>query len=838
MKDTFFEFGELLARKAREPDIAGYKPAPQQLEFHQSKKKQRIVLGGNRCLAEGTKVRMANGKLKNIEAILPGEKILAVNQRTLRLEESEVLEIISNGIKECITYSLGNMGVELATITCTPDHKILIDYESHGGYTKTVDRVDRLNSKRVGALRSLGAELGTNYDEWAMLLGYLIANGSTTQPSVVQLTCADPSVIEEMIYPDGIYVEQQKNEIQYVVKPLDAAREYLDVKNIWMKYSHEKMLPSSVNSWNNKAVSELLGGLFAGDGSFYIAEGKFAKACYTSTSLKLIKQIKRLLELRFGIYGSKIKEDIRANKRICYNITFGTFEALSGLAKLPIPGVKKKRVQEILNFCEKRGSRSSRVKLISCKPAGNIFTYDLSIAHPDHLFLLKGGLAVHNSGKSYSSVVEMIWWATGTHPYRETPRAPVRLRHVAVDAPQGINKVLKELYSKLCPASYLRGGNFDKAWQKEPPTLHFSNGSFVEFLSYEQDLDKHAGTSRHAIAFDEEPDEAIFSENLARLIDTDGEWWIAMTPLEGLTWVFHTYYEPFEQGILEEATEIFKFRSKDNIYLPEGAFDRLLANLTPEEIKARGEGDFIALTGLVYSAFKNTVHVKELEPQKNMMSVACMDHGLRNPTAWLWFQVDFDGTFYFHREHYQSELLVSEHAQAIKVIESSNPLLKPNYRIGDPSIQNRNPLNGQSVQTEYANYGIHIGLGNNDMQAGINRVAQLFTVTPPAVYIDPSCRYLIRELRKYRWDEWSSRKSNTTKGLKTIPKKKDDHALDAFRYGIMSRPLHDGGRGPSPTIDYMSMPVDPQLYATPTLHKVPSSDYRDEAYDSELGSEW
>ena len=451
--------------------------------------------------------------------------------------------------------------------------------------------------------------------------------------------------------------------------------------------------------------------------------------------------------------------------------------------------------------------------------------------------LVLGG---NRSGKSYGSVAEMIWWATNTHPYRETPEPPLRLRHVAVDAPQGINKVLKELYKGLCPSNYLRDGNFDKAWQKEPPTLHFSNGSFIEFLSYEQDVDKHAGTSRHAIAFDEEPDEIIFNENLARLIDTDGDWWIAMTPLLGLTWIFHTYYEPFEQGLLEDATEIFHFKSKDNTYLPEGAFDRLLSNLSEEEKRARGEGEFIALTGLVYAGFRNTIHVKHLQPQGNMMTVACMDHGLRNPTAWLWFQVDFDGNFYFLKEHYQSELLVSEHANVVRTIESAQPLLKPSYRIGDPSIQNRNPMNGQSVQTEYANYGIHIGLGNNDMQAGINRVAELFSRIPPAIFIDPSCRQLIREIRRYRWDDWASRKASSSKGLKTIPKKKDDHALDAMRYGIMSRPLSDSGRGPSPMVtmeQLLALPVDTQLYATSTLHKTPK-DYRDDSYDSELGNEW
>jgi phage terminase large subunit-like protein len=442
-------------------------------------------------------------------------------------------------------------------------------------------------------------------------------------------------------------------------------------------------------------------------------------------------------------------------------------------------------------------------------------------------------LGGNRSGKSYGSVVEMVWWATGTHPYRRTPRPPLALRHVAVDKPQGIDKVLKELYKKICPPEMLRGGTFDKAWAKEPPVLHFENGSTIEFLSYEQDLDKHAGTSRHAIAFDEEPDEAIFNENLARLIDTDGEWWIAMTPLEGLTWVYHNYYEPYEKGQLEEATELFIYNTDDNIYLPKGAFDRLMGNLSVEERNARRKGQFIALSGLIYPTFDHQYHVRELEPMKGMDNFTSMDHGLANATSWHWYQCDGDGVIYVQREHYESGLLVSDHAKAVKQMEASYPWLRPEYRVGDPSIQNRNAETGQSIQTAYADHGIFISLGNNDVDAGINRVAELFNTG--RIFIDPSCRNLIRELRRYRWAEWASRKAATKNDAKNRPNKKDDHAVDDLRYGVMSRPLWDMGPGPQKVpVDFTKIVVPDIKYAEPEQ----PVDWRDGAYDDELGSEW
>jgi phage terminase large subunit-like protein len=441
----------------------------------------------------------------------------------------------------------------------------------------------------------------------------------------------------------------------------------------------------------------------------------------------------------------------------------------------------------------------------------------------------------NRSGKSYSSVCEMVWWATGTHPFRDTPRPPVALRHVAVDNPQGINKILKELYKKIVPSRYLRGGSWESAWQNSPPALFFSNGSFVEFMSYEQELDKHAGTSRHAIAFDEEPDEAIFNENMARLIDTDGEWWIAMTPVEGLTWVYTRFWLKYEEGELSEDVAIFVFLTDDNYYLPSGAFDRLMGDMSEEEKKARRTGAFIALSGLVYP-FDQNVHVRDLEARRGLLTFTGMDHGLRNPTAWLWGQVDSDGVLYIVHEHYKSELYVKDHAAAVKAIEASNPLLVPSYRIGDPSIFNRNPLDGQSVGSEYATHGIYIGPGNNDVDAGINRLASMFYVHPdfgPKIYIDRSCRALIRELRTYRWDEWATRKAETQKEPKTKPKKKDDHAADALRYMAMTRPETDSGSGPIapdpvPRIPGSQYPTDWEAY-----------DHRNSgAYDDVMGSEW
>ena len=59
----------------------------------------------------------------------------------------------------------------------------------------------------------------------------------------------------------------------------------------------------------------------------------------------------------------------------------------------------------------------------------NIFGYTPHAKQDDfHHADTKGRLYIggNRSGKSYASVAEDVWWLTNTHPYIETPEAPIR----------------------------------------------------------------------------------------------------------------------------------------------------------------------------------------------------------------------------------------------------------------------------------------------------------------------------------------------------------------------------------------------------------------------------
>lgn len=399
----------------------------------------------------------------------------------------------------------------------------------------------------------------------------------------------------------------------------------------------------------------------------------------------------------------------------------------------------------------------------------------------------------NRSGKTTGGIVEDIWWLTGKHPYRPTPPPPVRGRVVSVDFKNGVEKIIIPEFTRWMPVSEYRGGSWSTAYDRETNTLHLENGSFVEFMSYDQDLDKFAGTSRHFIHFDEEPPEIIYTENMARLIDTGGSHWFTMTPVEGMTWIYDTVYEPGKRG--EHGIVVIEVDMTENPYLGEAEIQEFIGRLSDDEKLARVKGQFVQLGGLIYKTFNPTPggpHVLQnfFMPPKDWIWVVSLDAGFNNPTAVLWHAIDPDGRTYTWHEHYQSGWTVDKHAAEIHRLNKEFGR-GPDYYVADPSIKNRDPITGTSIHQEYVKFGIPFILGNNDVAAGlqkVNRFLQLRDDGAPLWRVNRSCSNLIKEMLRYRWRTYSSRKVASESNPQEVPHKKNDHACDALRYFIMSRP--------------------------------------------------
>src|SRR5699024_8217119 len=116
------------------------------------------------------------------------------------------------------------------------------------------------------------------------------------------------------------------------------------------------------------------------------------------------------------------------------------------------------------------------------------------------------------------------------------------------------------------------------------------------------EIQKHAGTSRHFAHFDEEPPQGIFIETMMRLVDTKGSWWMTMTPLNGMNWVYDDLYLPGIEGEIKNLL-VLEVESTDNPYVTEEALEMALGNASEEEREQRIRGKFAERGGKVFPEF-------------------------------------------------------------------------------------------------------------------------------------------------------------------------------------------------------------------------------------------
>lgn len=409
--------------------------------------------------------------------------------------------------------------------------------------------------------------------------------------------------------------------------------------------------------------------------------------------------------------------------------------------------------------------------------------------NPDRLYI--GG---NRSGKSLGSTIEAIWWLTHTHPYRKTPEEPIRGRVVAVDFLNGVDKIILPLYKQWLPKTYLIDGSWEKSYSRERHVLTLNNGSFVEFMSQDQDLDKFAGSSRHFIHFDEECPKSVYLECIARLVDTGGVWWMSQTPVQGIEWIYDDIYVPAKEG--KKAIGIVEASMEDNPSLSKEAIDRFLGELSEEERLIRTKGQYVHLGGSVFPDFTPSTHCipkGQFVPNSSHRIIRTMDSGYTNPTAWLWLAVDENGSVTVFAEYVAAKKTVAEHAEVVNYMTTK---MEKDYGIkvwlttGDPAIKQTKEHSGTSILQEYQKHGIYIAVDMipKDRRIGLERIRSYLKPNPktgkPNLMITDDCPTLIAELPKLRWQKWASPKIADMNNKKEDIRDKDNHCYDALKYAM------------------------------------------------------
>lgn len=244
---------------------------------------------------------------------------------------------------------------------------------------------------------------------------------------------------------------------------------------------------------------------------------------------------------------------------------------------------------------------------------------------------------------------------------------------------------------------------------------------------------------------------------------------------------------------------LIKAPSTENVHLPDGYVANIMQTWSPERIKREIEGSFDAFEGMVYHEFRRDLHVIEpFQIPAEWTRVIGIDHGYRNPSAWIWGAVDYDDNIFIYREFYEKEWLIEEIIKGNHKQNKAGVLqLMRGERIDqariDPSVRAVRGATGQSdwdIYQEHLPRDFPLLPANNEKTAGIDKVKSYLKVNPitkkPRVYIFRTCANLIEEMTNYRYKDLGINKGKQNE--KEEPVKANDHAVDAFRYLIMSRP--------------------------------------------------
>ena len=394
--------------------------------------------------------------------------------------------------------------------------------------------------------------------------------------------------------------------------------------------------------------------------------------------------------------------------------------------------------------------------------------------------VLYGGAA--RGGKSYAMLVDPLRFA-----HRPAHRGLI-IRRSMPELRELIDKS-RELYPKAFPGCKYK--EVEKLW-------NFPSGAKIEFGFLERDADvyRYQGQAYSWIGFDEIthlPTEFAWNYLASRLRTTDSE----ITPYmrctanpggSGATWVKKRYidpapsHEPFigHDGLTRK---FIPARLQDNPFLAkDGRYEQMLKALPPTQRQQLLEGNWDVAEGAAFTEFVPQLHViTPFEIPVHWERVKGIDYGYASESACIWAAVDpSDGTLIVYRELYRKGLLGTELAEIITEMEATDPFSVQG--VLDTACWSRTGTTGPTIGETLIRAGHKLRRADKNRIQGKIQIHEYLKVMQsgrPRIQLFNTCPNLIRELQSIPLDK---------RNPEDVDTHAPDHAYDALRYLIMSRP--------------------------------------------------
>ena len=457
-----------------------------------------------------------------------------------------------------------------------------------------------------------------------------------------------------------------------------------------------------------------------------------------------------------------------ANKKIALKDKNEKLELLNGK-----PAVVE---DTVLNSVSAQAKKELEEKIVF-RPNEGPQTEFLAASETDVLY---GGAA--GGGKSYAMLVDPLRYA-----HKASHRALI-LRRSMPELRELIDKS-RELYPRAFPGCKYR--EVEKLWT-------FPSGAKIEFGFLERDADvyRYQGQAYSWIGFDEITHQATeFGWNYlaSRLRTTDPEIIPYMRCTAnpggvGAHWVKKRYIDPSPpnsgfQGADGITRKFIPARLDDNPYLAtDGRYEQMLKSLPDVQRKQLLEGNWDVAEGAAFTEFSPPVHVvTPFEIPLHWQRVKGIDYGYASESCCVWGAVDpSDGTLIIYRELYRKGMTGEELAMMLTNMEVEDPMSISG--VLDTACWSRTGHTGPTIAEALIRAGHKLRPADKNRIAGkiqIHEYLKLQQSGRPRLQIFNTCPNLIRELQSIPLD-----KSNP----EDVDTHASDHAYDALRYLIMSRP--------------------------------------------------
>lgn len=456
--------------------------------------------------------------------------------------------------------------------------------------------------------------------------------------------------------------------------------------------------------------------------------------------------------------------------------------------------------------------------------------------------MIKGISAGNQSGKTTTDTIDVVSQIEGWHPLQRKnleelalksidpkvrdhcsrlmderkwiPSPPIEARCVSVDY-GFVERVNGPKYVMWASKGELKYVGFDNEKKRK---IIWKDGSYVEFMTHEQDAITHGGAARHVIQFDEEGPKHLYDEALMRISSVKGRILYSCTGLEGVTWSDEAIWIP---GLMGTDPDIYaiEMSTYDNPVQTEAMINRIKKQCaTEQDVQIRIYGKRVRKGGSVYDMAQDEepwVIPDIIPPKEKGILVFAADIHPKTEQALLWAWVDYegevdlgDGDKSFPLRSVDGELLPNvyevaekfEHANVqqmdfiIKNVEEKlgrkhdHFLLEP-AAWNDDQNKSAKPVAAQFVSLGYWPMKASKNLSGNALEnaGGILEVKKFLTVKDFITGEDYKYPRLFTcaSLERLRWERKNYHYPRPPKGIdmpiKQKPVDKDDHLMEDER---------------------------------------------------------